>query len=137
MRARREIDAEELQIRTGGLSGQWVLVLGRVMLSINHTSTHRRSDETRVVYTHPYAQGTHCVGCMPCWLAFVSAALLLFCTCRFILVAVTCMSKGPLGEAGRRHSAMVLAAVLSLAVGLGGESRYCGAWAEVLTVTGL
>jgi hypothetical protein len=32
---------------------------------------------------------------------------------------------------------MVLAAVLSLAVGLAGESRYCGAWAEVLTVTGL
>jgi hypothetical protein len=32
VRARREISAEELQIRAGGLSGQWVLVLGRVML---------------------------------------------------------------------------------------------------------
>lgn len=70
------------------------------------------------------------MGWMPSWLAGLVSALLVLlfcCTCRFILVAVTCMSKGPLEEAGRRHSATVLAAVLSLAVGLGGASRYCGA----------
>lgn len=54
--ARREIGAEELQIRAGGVSGQRVLVLGSVMLSIKHTQAHPRSDKKDVSCdTHPYA----------------------------------------------------------------------------------